>query len=100
MESKAEKDIINGFPELKVDVHQVAHHGSNTSTSEELMDIMEPEYSFISVGRNNMYGHPSVEVLDTIKRAESTVLRTDKHGAITFRFKHGKGYFYKFMEEE
>lgn len=98
MEARAEKHMRNAFPELNVDIYQVAHHGSDTSTSEELMDILKPEYSLISVGRNNTYGLPSEKVIDTIHNANSMILRTDKHGAITFRFKHDKGYFYKFRE--
>src|SRR5699024_7813245 len=67
MEEKTEKDLRNDFPELKVDVHQVAHHGSDTSTSEKLMGLLNPNYSLISVGRNNRYGHPVDDVLETIK---------------------------------
>lgn len=97
MENQTEKDIREDFPELEVDVHQVAHHGSNTSTSEELMDWLRPEYSLISVGRNNMYGHPNAEVVELIHHFDSTLLRTDEHGAITYRFTKEGGDFFHFL---
>src|SRR5699024_5439162 len=97
MEGKTEKDVRNDFPKLKVDVHQVAHHGSNTSTSPDLIQQLNPKYSLISVGRNNVYGHPNVNVLTDIHESGSTILRTDEDGAITFRYKHDRGAFYRFI---
>ncbi len=63
------------------DVLKVAHHGSDTSSGEEFIAEATPEYSVISLGENT-YGHPHKEVLERLK--DSTVLRTDREGEITF----------------
>lgn len=59
--------------ELKnVDVLKAGHHGSKTSTSEELLNVMNVKAAFISCGVNNTYGHPSKE---TIKRLDDRKIR-------------------------
>ncbi|WP_396128222.1 ComEC/Rec2 family competence protein [Exiguobacterium mexicanum] len=68
------------IPTVDVDVFKLGHHGSNTSSSEELLHRIDPEWVIISVGRNNRYGHPH---LDTLQRLEGRrVLRTDEDGMV------------------
>ncbi|MFA1820472.1 DNA internalization-related competence protein ComEC/Rec2 [Virgibacillus oceani] len=92
---KEEIEIIEHYPNLSVDVLKVAHHGSDTSTGQSFIDAINPKYALIPVGINNSYGHPSSEVLTRLE--ESVILRTDKNGAVQFRFKQNEGTFYKFM---
>ncbi|WP_127579767.1 DNA internalization-related competence protein ComEC/Rec2 [Paenibacillus koleovorans] len=68
--------------DVEVDVLKIAHHGSKTSTSEEWLAYWHPERTVISVGVNNVYGHPSPLVLDRIKKAGLDPLRTDLHGEV------------------
>lgn len=70
---------------LEADVLKVGHHGSRTSTSPELLYWVRPSYAVISVGSDNRYGHPHAEVLDNLKNASSTVVRTDEQGTIVFK---------------
>jgi competence protein ComEC len=77
-----ERDIIENIPELTV--LKAGHHGSQTSTSFELLEKTTPEFVVISAGRNNSYGHPHTSVLKLINSFKSTVLRTDTDGDITF----------------
>jgi beta-lactamase superfamily II metal-dependent hydrolase len=42
-----------------VDVYKVHHHGSDTSSNQEFLDIILPEVSTIPVGNDNSYGHPA-----------------------------------------
>ncbi len=65
-----------------IDVLKVAHHGSRTSTSEEWLKKFSPEYSIISVGRNNPYGHPTGEVIKRLEEFGIDIFRTDKMGMI------------------
>ncbi|NCN52595.1 MBL fold metallo-hydrolase [Candidatus Parcubacteria bacterium] len=51
---------------LKADVLKVGHHGSRTSTSELFLAEVSPTYAIISAGKNNQYGHPHVEVTDSL----------------------------------
>ena len=44
----------------------------------------EPEYTIISVGKDNNFGHPSLRVLDNLKKINTKVLRTDEKGDIIF----------------
>ncbi|WP_019377883.1 DNA internalization-related competence protein ComEC/Rec2 [Virgibacillus halodenitrificans] len=91
-----EKNILQEFPGLEVDVLKVAHHGSNTSTDDEFIRKLQPEYALISAGKNNRYGHPTQEVIDRLEKYDTTILRTDQDGAVQFRFKKDKeGTFYR-----
>ncbi|WP_156291125.1 DNA internalization-related competence protein ComEC/Rec2 [Oceanobacillus salinisoli] len=92
-----EKDTINRFPNLDVDVLKVAHHGSNTSTDESFIRTISPEVALISVGKSNRYGHPNMEVIERLEEQGATILRTDYHGAVQFRFKKNTGTFFTFL---
>lgn len=63
-----------------IDVLKVAHHGSRTSSSEEFLEQVKPEYAIISCGQNNDYGHPHKEVIGRLKGVK--IYRTDKEGTI------------------
>ena len=83
-----EKDILDKYNILNIDVLKVGHHGSNTSSSKHFIDIIKPKYSIISVGRNNRYGHPNEEVLNNLE--QSKMYRTDRDGSIIFKIKNNK----------
>ena len=83
-----EKDILNKYNISNVDVLKVGHHGSKTSSSKELINSINPKYSIISVGKNNRYGHPNKEVLETLK--DTKIYRTDQDGSIMFKIKNNE----------
>ena len=85
---EVEKDLIEKYNLQNIDVLKVGHHGSKTSSSKEFIDEINPKYSFISVGKNNFYGHPNKEVLDNLK--SSKIYRTDQDGSIMFRINNNK----------
>ena len=66
----------------EVDILKVSHHGSKNGTSEELLNILQPEMAIISVGAKNRFGHPTKEVLDRLKARGIEIKRTDKEGDI------------------
>lgn len=70
----------------QVDVLKVAHHGSRGTTSEELLEQINPKLSVISCGRKNFYGHPHPELMDRLERSGSAILQTRERGAVTIRF--------------
>ena len=86
--TEREKDILEKYNLKDVDFLKVGHHGSNTSSSEEFINSINPKYSLISVGKNNRYGHPNKEVLDTLN--DSKIYRTDQDGSIMFKIKKDK----------
>ena len=83
-----EKDILDKYNLSNIDILKVGHHGSKTSTSKKFIDEIKPKYSIISVGKNNRYGHPNKEVLDTLN--DSKIYRTDQDGSIMFKIKYDK----------
>jgi len=83
-----EKEILNTYNLSDIDVLKVGYHGSRTSSSEEFINRITPKYSIISVGKNNRYGHPNKEVLETL--SESKIYRTDKDGSIMFKIKNNR----------
>lgn len=66
----------------QVDLLVAGHHGGAGSTSQLLLDTVEPETAAVSVGYNS-YGHPAPEVLLRLHRAGCGVYRTDLQGDIT-----------------
>ncbi len=83
-----EKDILDKYNLSDIDVLKVGHHGSKTSSSKELINEIKPNYSIISVGKDNRYGYPNKEVLDNIE--DSKIYRTDQVGSIMFKIKNNK----------
>ena len=83
-----EKDILDKYNLSNVDVLKIGHHGSKTSSSKGFIDEIDPNYSIISVGLNNRYGHPNKEVLNNL--SNSKIYRTDQDGSIMFKIKNKK----------
>jgi competence protein ComEC len=70
--------------EMHADLLKVGHHGSNTSSTEELIQAVHPRWAIISVGSHNTFGHPRIEVLRRLSDAKVATYRTDLTGAVTF----------------
>ena len=81
-----EKEILDKYNLPNIDVLKVGHHGSRTSSSKEFIDEINPKYSIISVGKNNRFGHPNKEVLNTLK--DSKIYRTDQDGSIMLKIRN------------
>lgn len=79
-EKKVENQILN--KDIKSNVLRVGHHGTKYATTKEFLKAVNPEYSVISVGKNNDYGFPKEEVLNRIKNSGSRLFRTDTRGTI------------------
>ena len=83
-----EKKILEKYKVTNIDFLKVGHHGSDTSSSKEFINSVNPKYSIISVGKNNRYGHPKESVLKTIKN--SNIYRTDLNGTVMLKIKSNK----------
>ncbi|MEO7501574.1 MAG: DNA internalization-related competence protein ComEC/Rec2 [Gemmatimonadaceae bacterium] len=71
--------------QLAADVLKVGHHGSSTSSSDEFLSAVHPSAAIISVGADNIYGHPSADVLAALARVGARVVRTDERGTVIVR---------------
>ena len=77
-----ERAILPQLTPAPTRILKVAHHGSRTSTSHELLHHWRPQIALISSGRGNSFGHPSPEVLDRLAAVGARVYRTDRDGQI------------------
>jgi len=81
-ERPAERRVVEEHPEAML--LKVAHHGSASGTSADLLATVHPRYAVISVGARNVYGHPRREVLERLQQAGVKTFRTDEDGAVSF----------------
>jgi competence protein ComEC len=70
--------------DLQADLLKVWHHGSNTSSTPELLNAVHPRWAIISVGARNSFGHPRIETLRRLEDLGTATYRTDLNGAVTF----------------
>lgn len=78
---ESEKEYVKKY-NLQTKILKVGHHGSSTATSEEFLENVKPTFAVISVGKDNIFGHPSNEVLQRLKDRNIKVYRTDLNGTI------------------
>jgi competence protein ComEC len=85
--AKTEKIILT--ENSKVQLHstflKVGHHGSRTATSFSFAKAVSPAYAFISDGKDNKYGHPHQETLNTLAQLGAKIFRTDLLGTIVMK---------------
>ena len=80
LEKSIEKELLD--KDIKADILKVGHHGSDSSSSKEFIEKVNPSMSIISVGKNNKYNHPKKSTIETLNKNNSKVLRTDELGTI------------------
>jgi competence protein ComEC len=78
-----ERGLVGQLTPARIRILKVAHHGSRTSTSRELVDAWRPQIAIISAGRGNTFDHPAAEVLQRLEAVGATIYRTDLDGQIT-----------------
>lgn len=84
-EEGLEKYLVENYSEaLDSEVLKVSHHGSGGSSIKDFLNKVTPDYSVISAGENNSYGHPSLRIVRRIERVGSKIFRTDLLGNIAF----------------
>ncbi len=67
-----------------IDVLKVGHHGSLTSTTWVFLQATTPEAALISMGRENLYGHPHPTVIQRLDDIGTTIFRTDLDRDVLF----------------
>ncbi len=61
---------------------KVGHHGSRSASSDEFLELIEPDIAIVSCGRGNAYGHPHWSVIRSLEEVGAEVHRIDKEGAV------------------
>ena len=85
LQREGEDKILSSGCNVKSNILKVGHHGSRTSTTDEFLRAVDPEYAVVSVGAKNKYGHPSKSVLERLNGFGVMVFRTDLDGAVIFK---------------
>ena len=84
IEKEAEKAILNKYKNnleiLNAKVLKVAHHGSNTSSTKEFIEVVKPKIALIGVQNNNKFGHPNIEVLETLENMRYSNMQNRQNG--------------------
>ncbi len=95
-EREVEEELLATYDAayLDCDFLKVGHHGSNTATSEALLNAITPALAAIGCGKLNEYGFPHREVTDALAAVGATVYRTDLDGTLVFLV-NGQGSLYK-----
>ncbi len=85
--SETEKIILSEFSQsgLQSSVLKVGHHGSRTSTSSDFVEAVRPMYALVSNGKDNTYGHPHPQTLETLTQLGVKIFRTDLVGTIIMK---------------
>jgi len=76
------KEILQTVIDKPCQVLKVAHHGSKTGTNLEVLDAARPQLAIIQLGKNNRFGHPHKEVVDSLNSKGVKILRNDMLGTI------------------
>jgi len=100
MEKKADEDMYSHLDSgqkarlANVDVYKCGHHGSSTSSSEDILNVTTPAYFVASCGKDNSYGHPHAALMTRVNNvlkakygsSEGRFYRTDESGDIIFYY--------------
>lgn len=87
--TEVEKQLINTYPNLTVNILKAGHHGSDTSSSAEFLDSVDSDLCLISVGANNRYGHPSPTVMHRLQSQQVDTFCTSTSGMVHVFSLHG-----------
>ena len=88
MNAAAERRLLDTYELSDVELLVAGHHGSKYSTSEDLLQELQPEIVCISVGSNS-YGHPANETVRRLAVSGCSVYRTDLQGDIHLSINEG-----------
>ena len=82
VEASGEGEMLGRGVPLKAEVLKVAHHGSDSSSTQGFLEAVAPEVAVISVGAGNPYGHPSAATVSRLRGMGAAVHRTDWCGTL------------------
>jgi len=82
-EGDQEEYLVSRYgQQLNTTVLKAGHHGSSSSTSEQLLDAANPQAVVISSAYDSQYGHPTEEMLSRLAEREIPAYWTATHGDI------------------
>jgi competence protein ComEC len=86
IEARSEHELLARVPEtLRAEVLVAPHHSSRTSSTQEFIAAVRPQWAVLPVGYRNRFGHPRKEVVQRYRASGAQLLRTDNAGAVLVR---------------
>ena len=83
IQAEAEHDLVETYgEELDVNVLKISHHGSHTSSTDEFLEVTNPEIALISCAIDNSFWHPHHSVAKRLEENNITLYRTDEDDSI------------------
>lgn len=82
-EALVEEELLEENIDLTADVLKIGHHGSSSSSSQDFIKAIAPTYGMIFSGKDNSYGHPHKETLETLAKFGVSCYNTQDLGTIT-----------------
>ncbi len=79
---EVERTLLQQEKGLGADVLVVGHHGASDAGDATFLATVQPQWSIISVNRNNLRGYPHADTLQRLRAAGGRILRTDESGDI------------------
>ncbi len=83
---ETEYKLLKQYPDLKVDVLVLGHHGSKHSSTYDFLATLKPKLAIASAGFENHYGHPSRELQSRLDALKIPLLNTAQTGSLSFIF--------------
>lgn len=92
LETDGEHRIIRSYGHMdwRGVVLKAGHHGSDTSTTAEFLEFLQPRLAVISAGRNNRYGHPHPNVTARLDEQQIPYFVTADHGTVGISVRDGQ----------
>ena len=79
---EGERAILPRLEPGRLVILKAPHHGSATSSGQELLDRLRPKAVIFSCGRNNRFGHPHSAVVERYRAMGTAIFSTAEDGAV------------------
>ncbi len=79
---KVEEALLKTRQDLTAKILKASHHGSKSANSEAFLKSVNPVFFIISVGLENRFGHPSLEIIERVTKLGLKIKRADQEGTI------------------
>jgi len=99
IEAYYEKEMARNIEKNHINILKVPHHGSKTSSTQELITQVAPDVAIISCGKKNRYNHPHTEVVDRYRVNKVPVQTTKDVGAV-ITYSNGETVKMNLMEDK
>ncbi|WPN48467.1 DNA internalization-related competence protein ComEC/Rec2 [Pseudomonas sp. P8_241] len=78
----AERALLDSPMAVPIDWLQAPHHGSRSSSSKALLNVLQPKGALISRGQGNSFGHPHPTVIQRYRNRDMAIYDSAEQGAI------------------